>query len=421
MPSSRRGEGRLYSAGEVARPGIRRRRRRGPLRRSGASVGRSSRKRRASGGRRAFLGEVGEQLAERGRELERVADAGRPDHDRPAAVDHEQLVGHERDRPGLVVQRRRVEAGEVLAHALHQRELVLAVVRPHLRLFPERHRIGGRPAELEPLAGLGHAVDAVPVCALHQPGPRLPALVAAAEGRDLREPCLQRQAQAERNEQRQRPRSGAHDGDVRVDAPAAREGAHAIALRRERDALLVLVDGRSRGHRQPHLHLDRAPRQDHGAVGLEDRRRVGLRAHLREQPRDVALIELVEPDARLAQGGCHRRHHGAALQQAVAAQQRDAAAALEVVPELQRAHGQAHVVGVGVREAERARVVARAAEIVPDGVLLDQGHRPAALGEHARRCGAHGAGAHHDGRAHGAPCASAETASSRSACTTSAT
>ena len=203
--------------------------------------------------------------------------------------------------------------------------------------------------------------------------------------------------------------------------PAAREGAHAVALRRERDALLVLVHDRARGDRQLHLHLDRAARQDHGAVGLEDRRRVGLRAHLGEQPRDVAVVELVVADARLAQRRGHRRHDRAALQQAVAAQERHAAAALEVVPELERPHRQAHVVGVRVREAERARVVARAAEVVPDRVLLDQRHGPAALGERARRGGAHGAGSDDDGRPHRSACPSAATASTRSACTASAT
>ena len=149
-----------------------------------------------------------------------------------------------------------------------------------------------------------------------------------------------------------------------------------------------------------HLHLDRAAREDHGAVGLEDRRRVGLRAHLGEQPRHVAVVELVVAHARLAQRRGHRRDDRAALEQAVAAQERHAAAALEVVPELERPHRQAHVVGVRVREAEGARVVARAAEVVADRVLLDQGHGPAALGERARRGGAHGAGTDDDGGLH---------------------
>ena len=179
-------------------------------------------------------------------------------------------------------------------------------------------------------------------------------------------------------------------------------------------------------HGEAHLHQDRPPREDHGAVGLEDGGRVGLRAHLREQPRHVAMIELVVAHTGLAQRGGHRRHHGAALEQAVPPQQRLAAAALEVVPELERAHGQPHVVGIGVREAEGARLVTRAAEVVADRVLLEQRHAPAALGEDARRGRAHRAGADHDGRAATAAHAtsrlrSASTAPSRSACTASAT
>ena len=80
--------------------------------------------------------------------------------------------------PGLVVQRRRIEAREVLAHALDERLLVLAIVRPHLGGLPERHRVDRRPAELEAAAVLGHAVDARPVRALHQAGPLLPARIA---------------------------------------------------------------------------------------------------------------------------------------------------------------------------------------------------------------------------------------------------
>ena len=103
----------------------------------------------------------------------------------------------------------------------------------------------------------------------------------------------------------------------------------------------------------------------------------------------------------------------------------DVAAALEVVPELERTHGQPHVVGIGVREAEGARLVTGAAEVVPDRVLLEQRHAPAALGEDARRGRAHGARADHDSRAAAVHATSrrrsASTAPSRSACTESAT
>ena len=248
----------------------------------------------------------------------------------------------------------------------------------------------------------------------------------AAERRDLGQTGLQRQAQAERDEQRQRPRPRAHDRDVGVDPPAAREGAHAVALRRERDALLALVDDGSRRACEPHLQLDRALREDHRAVALEDRRRVRLRAHLGKDPRDVAVVELVVGDPGLAQRRGHGRHDGAALEQAVAAEQRLSPTPLEVVPELERPHREPHVGGVRVREAERARVVPRATEVVPDRMLLEQRDGPSALGEHPRGRGAHRAGPDDDRgatfRPHAAPGrTSAATACSRSACTASAT
>ena len=138
------------------------------------------------------------------------------------------------------------------------------------------------------------------------------------------------------------------------------------------------------------------------------------------------MIELVVAHAGLAQSGRHRRHDRAALEQAVPPQQRLTAAALEVVPELERAHGQPHVVGIGMREAEGARLVAGATEVVADRVLLEQRHAPAALGEDPRGSRAHRAGTDHDGRATAAAHAtarlrSASTAPSRSACTASAT
>jgi hypothetical protein len=185
------------------------------------------------------------------------------------------------------------------------------------------------------------------------------------------------------------------------------------------------VHDRARRDREPHLQVDRAAREDDRAIRLEDRRHVRLWAQLGEEPRHVALVELVVAHAGLAQRGRHRRHDGAALQKAVATQQDLAATTLEVVPELEGPHCEADVVGIGMGEAKGARGVARTAEVVADRMLLEQRHAPAALGQDARGRGAHRPRPDHHGRpalTHDASSLrSASTAASRSARTTSAT
>ena len=201
---------------------------------------------------------------------------------------------------------------------------------------------------------------------------------------------------ADRVEQPTRPWPRRHDADVGRDPPPLREHGHAVVARRERDHALLRPDLGARAGGQVDLGEDRLVGIVDAAVRLEHRRHARAAAELREDPGDLVGVEVEVRNALRGERGGHRLDDRAGVEDAGAPVDGTAAAAAELVPELERAQREAHVLALGVREPERARLRGRGRERVRDHRLVEQhdlvpalGERPGGARPHRARPGDH--------------------------------